>query len=129
MFVGLVRKSVSSPTATEATPRMRKNVIQRMNKKLEDLFAASMYFFFRSRFHALVFTTATRVGFAIALSLFRTGASAWSVQLKSGMQARYQIGRRLRSPRHIAPKPHSPLSDQLPARTLPMPIRPATAKP
>ena len=37
MFVGLVRKSVSSPTATEATPRMRKNVIQRMNKKLEDL--------------------------------------------------------------------------------------------
>ena len=36
MFVGLSRKSVGPPTATEATPRPRKNVSPRMNKKLDD---------------------------------------------------------------------------------------------
>ncbi len=37
MFVGLLRKSAGSSTATEATPRMRKNVSPHINKKLEDL--------------------------------------------------------------------------------------------
>ena len=78
-------------------------------------FAASMYFFFRSRCHAVVFTTATCVRFAIALSLFRTGASAWSVQLKSGMQACYQIGRRFAFASPIAPK--STVHDLISART------------
>ena len=37
MFVGPLRKSVGSPTASEATPRKKKSVILRITKMLENL--------------------------------------------------------------------------------------------
>ena len=49
MFVGPLRKSVGSPTATEATRRKKKernSVLSARNSKIS--FAASMYFFFRT---------------------------------------------------------------------------------